>query len=358
MSLNIGTTSSADANDVWRDIQSQQVFQPPWQSSNEKKTDCTRLVCISDTHGRHRRVSHLPPGDVLIHAGDFSLCGELSIIEDLSDYFGSLSASYSAIIAIAGNHDKVLHREYYLANRVEHTEEVEEAARAIRKNCVYLHDASHTISTGLQVYGSPWTPEYRGWAFMLERNVIAEKWRQIPSTTDILITHGPPLGRGDFVAKSGNVGCYELLKEIQERVKPRVSIFGHVHEGYGTTFDGTTLYVNASSVDVRYVPDRHAIVVDVPHDRSKPAMVVPPGACNLKLPDLLTLCEIHGWSTLKQSLEDCNLDHIEGSLPTNFSYLAEDAFHVLSERLHLEQDSQAELLQALRVAYAQSFPPC
>jgi predicted phosphodiesterase len=33
-----------------------------------------RIVCISDTHGQHAKLS-VPAGDVLIHAGDFMALG-------------------------------------------------------------------------------------------------------------------------------------------------------------------------------------------------------------------------------------------------------------------------------------------
>ena len=275
------------------------------------------------------------------------------------DYFGRLSQSFSEIIAIAGNHDKGLHREYFLSKvkRSLAEEDVEEASRVIRKNCAYLQDSGYQTSTGLHVYGSPWTPEYCGWAFMLDRDVIGEKWRQIPSATDILITHGPPLGRGDYVDTAGNVGCSELLTEIQQRIKPRVSIFGHVHEGYGTTFDGHTLYVNASSVDLHYVPNRHPIVIDVPHDPSKPAMVVPPSPCTMRLEDLVELCETKGWSALQQSLIGCDWTSLQQTLPDNFSLAGDSAFSLLSRRLQLDHQGQIELLQALTIADAGCFPP-
>ena len=34
-----------------------------------------RVVCISDTHEKHKQVK-LPKGDVLIHAGDFTWIGK------------------------------------------------------------------------------------------------------------------------------------------------------------------------------------------------------------------------------------------------------------------------------------------
>lgn len=118
---------------------------------------------------------------------------------------------------------------------------------------------------------------FHHWAFNLPRGFpCREKWEKIPSSTDILITHGPPLGRGDEVQTDGHVGCVDLLHQIQKRVYPRIHIFGHIHEGYGISSDGTTLFVNASSVTKFYQPVNPCIVIDIPHDKSKPVVVVEP----------------------------------------------------------------------------------
>ena len=42
-----------------------------------------KIVCISDTHGRHDQLS-VPPGDVLVHAGDFTESGDLSSLRVFS----------------------------------------------------------------------------------------------------------------------------------------------------------------------------------------------------------------------------------------------------------------------------------
>ena len=36
--------------------------------------DVVRLVCISDTHTAHRTLT-IPPGDILVHSGDFTNYG-------------------------------------------------------------------------------------------------------------------------------------------------------------------------------------------------------------------------------------------------------------------------------------------
>jgi hypothetical protein len=49
----------------------------------------------------------------------------------------------------------------------------------------------------------------------------------ISSDTDILMTHGPPLGVLD-----GGQGC-AALRRAAIRVEPRLNVFGHLHSAYG-----------------------------------------------------------------------------------------------------------------------------
>ena len=75
-------------------------------------------------------------------------------------------------------------------------------------------------------------PEFGGWAYNLKRGEeCLEKWNLIPDDTDILVTHGPPLGYGDYCSSQLRAGCSELLSTIQNRVKPKIHVFGHIHEG-------------------------------------------------------------------------------------------------------------------------------
>ena len=75
-------------------------------------------------------------------------------------------------------------------------------------------------------------PEFGGWAFNLQRGKPChEKWVKIPEGVDILITHGPPIGHGDLCRNGLRAGCVDLLREVQERVRPKYHLFGHIHEG-------------------------------------------------------------------------------------------------------------------------------
>lgn len=121
---------------------------------------------------------------------------------------------------------------------------------------------------------TPWQPEFCNWAFNLPRGEkLLEKWRLIPSDTDVLITHTPPFGRGDKVGYL-NVGCEELAREVTERIQPQFHVFGHVHEGYGKSSDGTTVYMNASACTHDYEAINSAFVFDLTVSKARRAASV------------------------------------------------------------------------------------
>jgi Icc-related predicted phosphoesterase len=205
-----------------------------------------RLVLISDTHGRHEALS-MPEGDVLIHAGDVSERGSLREVRAFDRFLGSLRFRHR--IVIAGNHDFCF-------------EQQPAVARQLVTNAIYLEDRSLELA-GVRFYGSPWQPWFFDWAFNLHRGApIRAKWDLIPEGTDVLITHGPPMGHGDTTVRGDRVGCEELAAAVA-RVRPRLHVFGHIHEGYGQwSRDGTT-FVNASTCDEVYVPCNPPVVFDL-----------------------------------------------------------------------------------------------
>ncbi|NHI93984.1 MAG: metallophosphoesterase [Candidatus Lokiarchaeota archaeon] len=203
-----------------------------------------KFVCMADTHELHHHFK-VPKGDVYINAGDFTNLGEKRAISSFNEHLASLSHDYK--IVIAGNHDMMFEKNPKLA-------------KSLLKNCIYLENTSIEIE-GIKIYGSPHTPWFYDWAFNLQRGKpLQEKWALIPEDTDILITHGPPLGHGDFV-KNSSEGCEDLLHRIQE-IKPKFHIFGHIHEGYGITKEGKTTCINASSVDENYKPNNEPFIFE------------------------------------------------------------------------------------------------
>ena len=231
-----------------------------------------RFVVISDTHSRERKVT-IPPGDVLLHCGDFTNVGKQAEIAEFCEWFGAMP--HARKILIAGNHDLSLHGASFASTgpRFGHTQgemklrEISATCREmIRRipNCEYLLD-SGTCVGGINIWGSPWQPEFCEWAFNLPRGArCREKWRLIPADTDVLLTHGPPLGHGDLCSNGMRAGCLDLLDEVQSRVRPSHHCFGHIHEGFGCTSDGQTTFVNASTCTLQYRPDHPALCFDLP----------------------------------------------------------------------------------------------
>lgn len=206
-----------------------------------------RIVFLSDTHNRLGSIN-VPDGDILVHAGDFCGHGRLSEVKQFNDEIGGLPHKHK--IVIAGNHDWPLQRQA-------------QEARALLTNVTYLEDERFEVE-GLKFYGSPWQPEFFSWAFNLPRKSreLAQKWDSIPPDTDIVITHGPPYGILDKTTSGHFAGC-ELLRERMAVIKPQVHVFGHIHEGYGTHQQDTTLFVNASNLNERYNPVNEPIAIDV-----------------------------------------------------------------------------------------------
>ncbi len=63
-----------------------------------------RFVCISDTHSKLGKIkANLPPGDVLIHAGDFTSVGSLDDVKKFDKELKELDYKYKVVIA--GNHE-------------------------------------------------------------------------------------------------------------------------------------------------------------------------------------------------------------------------------------------------------------
>jgi len=191
------------------------------------------ICAISDTHRRHEQLA-LPPADVLVHSGDFSGRGQLSALDDFNDWLGRQPHRHK--IFIAGNHDFCF-------------ELKPERARERVTNALYLQDAGVEIE-GFYIWGSPWQPWFLDWAFNLKRGLpLREKWDLIPTKTDILLTHGPPMNILDRCLDGRRVGCEELVGAIQ-RVRPALHVFGHIHEAAGAEEHDGTLYVNASVCSV------------------------------------------------------------------------------------------------------------
>ena len=218
-----------------------------------------KIVAISDTHGHHEALD-LPEGDILIHAGDF--CPTITLTEAMVffDWFSEV-LGFKHKVCIAGNH------EFPLQDNIDVQREFHETT-----DFTYLEDSSVSVE-GLRIYGSPWTPTFGRMAFMRDRGAaIAAEWNLIPDDVDVLVTHGPPMGILDAVVRRGpfgagipvesHEGCGRLLQAV-ERTKPKIHIFGHIHQGYGQHETEHTRFVNAAIVAGKDLPLNAPQVIEV-----------------------------------------------------------------------------------------------
>lgn len=237
-------------------------------ASEPKQKGTLRVVCISDTHAKHRNVQLIPEGDVLLHCGDFTHRGTHGEIKDFNDWIGSLPHRYKVVIA--GNHDLCMDAVEYDANwktAFRHTEYNDpNVSRELLTNATYLENRSLVID-GVKFYGSPMTPPIPGrtMAFNVARGFAAQQhWAKVPADVDVLVTHGPPNGILDKTVTGLRVGDEALLKEVVSRVRPRFHVFGHIHEAYGVTRVGKTAFVNCATSTLLGKPRHLPVVIDVP----------------------------------------------------------------------------------------------
>lgn len=225
-----------------------------------------KVIAISDTHGLHSQMKHeLPEGDLLIHAGDLTNVGRKLEIEDVFNWFKDISNRYTyGVVFVAGNHDRGFDPKFNIET-VGKPIWLQEALNALPSNIHYLENNSVNIN-GINIWGSPITPWFHGdrWAFNKHRGPeIKEIWDTIPTNTDITVTHGPVYGKLDFTEYDKMyVGCFELQKRLYE-IKPKYHIGGHIHEGYGMTYEEDTTYINASICNLRYEPINEPIEFEI-----------------------------------------------------------------------------------------------
>jgi Icc-related predicted phosphoesterase len=200
----------------------------------------------------------IPDGDMLICAGDFSMRAKNFEVTQFAEWFNKQPHQFKVIVP--GNHDVYCETDPHFAR--------EEFAPA-----TYLCHEEKEVN-GYRVFGSPYSSsiyEPSPWSFDYNPKGPRSEaiWSQIPDNIDILITHGPPKGILDrvfdpHVGEDPHVGDVNLLYHVK-RGLPRVHIFGHIHEAYGSYIRDTwtTRFYNVCICDVHYQPSNPVTVFDL-----------------------------------------------------------------------------------------------
>jgi Icc-related predicted phosphoesterase len=212
------------------------------------------IDCLADCHGFYPQ---LEGGDLLIVAGDLT-ARDLGLehhkfVEWLS------TQPYKRKVFCAGNHDNYwkirslwwndLTIEYLCDSGTEFKYEEKDP---IDKGAVVL-DTIWTSAKKLKIWGSPWTPWFKGinplcTAFTGTEEELEAKFALIPDDTDILVTHGPPHGCYLDENREGKMLGSVALRDRCFKLKLKLHVFGHIHEGYGRHSEN----VNCSHVNEHY----------------------------------------------------------------------------------------------------------
>lgn len=195
----------------------------------------TTIIHTSDFHGR---LPSIPPCDILTISGD--ICPSMDVGRQQnwlrSEFYPWLREQpVGHTIATFGNHDVVGYVAPLLAG------------------VTWLMDVGITWR-GIRFFGSPWTKPYgKTQAFMVDH--LAVKFEAI-QPCDVLLTHGPPYGYGDKIIVNEypeRVGSPDLLARI-EKVRPTLTVYGHIHHGYGVYQHDGLVLANVAAVDKYYEP--------------------------------------------------------------------------------------------------------
>ncbi|KAL6057203.1 metallophosphoesterase domain-containing protein 1 [Balamuthia mandrillaris] len=273
--------------------------------NKKKKTKkVIRVVCLSDTHCLHETVD-VPDGDLLIHCGDFTTRGPLSQTEEFNAWLGRLPHRHKVVVC--GNHEAALYPMHEDPTKIQAVLSnacyLQDSAvtftwselkgkndssngRRRKRRKKRPHDPPSSSSDDaaaereneeeeeeeeeedrITIYGSPWIGRKRifllpklgyfytkvgsmGLSFALPSNspALHEKWGRVPrgNAIDFLVTHQPPQTVLDGY-RGRAMGCPALLQAVREEVRPKVHVFGHVHDAHGVEERHGITFVNAAN---------------------------------------------------------------------------------------------------------------
>lgn len=210
-----------------------------------------KCLHLSDIHGFHEQLMfHKTNFDYIFITGDITnskhtKTNKLELNNFLTYIYNHKKNVKYEIIMIPGNHDVSIERNN-LKNYIE----------SFGIKCL-IHE-SYELNNGKKVFGSPYTPTFgENWAYNRDRGKLSNYWKDIPTDTEILLTHGPPKGILDLSYDKNNklerCGDKALFNKITNLPELRYHLFGHVHdckdiENYGIFRRNKIQYQNGALV--------------------------------------------------------------------------------------------------------------
>ena len=218
------------------------------QGELPEKKKGLRCVVISDTHTMQSDL-RLPPGDILIHAGDLLRRDQkrrdgLAELRRIGKWFQR--QDFREKLVVAGNHDATL-------------ETMPRALIEETLQCRYCDDDMIEIQ-GFRFFLSPFSASNSAHsvnrAFQSPKR--REKFRQNAKALkiDVLVTHGPPRGILD-----AGIGSTDI-RDVSDALKPKFHVFGHQHNFVGVC-RRRSIYINAANADGLFALTRPPFVFDL-----------------------------------------------------------------------------------------------
>lgn len=191
-----------------------------------------RIVATSDLHGD---LPNINPCDLLIVAGDVCpINGPWALRAHepgaqrnwVRDKFIPWTEEQPAkrVVWIGGNHDFGV--------------EMPGARRAFDeispKWVHFLQDEAIEFMDNT-IWGCPWCPNLKTWAYYASDRAWEAIAEDIPTDIDILVLHSPPRALKTIALCGGHPewASPHIYNAIVNRIKPKLVVFGHLHEGYG-----------------------------------------------------------------------------------------------------------------------------
>ncbi|KAK6511777.1 hypothetical protein TWF481_000682 [Arthrobotrys musiformis] len=294
-----------------------QKLKPPKPEPPKPKpptTIKTSFLLVSDTHDVQPQSSDskwapfrypFPKTDVFIHAGDMTQNSNLSTLKTAISWIELIPAEIK--ILIAGNHDTCLDvaentsDSTYTLKPPAYTSSTDDKENRPKvgsnpcrgylkskemkaKGIFYLENEVKTFKlkngARLTVFASPYTPRgpppHHGGAFRY--NSDNDFWEKLNpkvlndpkagGKVDVTVIHGPARGILDSTLRGRNVGCQHLRKFL-EKVKPLMSVCGHIHEAAGVKVlewdkkEAKGVEVQRAEEDEAVFTDARAVAKDV-----------------------------------------------------------------------------------------------
>lgn len=150
-----------------------------------------RIVHMSDTLNFLNKSSNynnfLPPGDILIHSGNFTNTGSDEEFDTFDKWLKSVANIYHYRVVVLGSRDVIKIGNNWTI------------AKSMLPSATHVLSHSEATILGLRIYGMPWHWGHDA-NYLLKAGVPdSNRLNDIPDKVDILVTHGPAYGRLDTV---------------------------------------------------------------------------------------------------------------------------------------------------------------